>query len=90
VCNQFFLFPFTYVPVLCNQFFFPVNSILCVKRRRSFVLYVDVAAWKGLLCIPPLDGSAEAASGGESVTTAHRSPSVSVYAFYKALAVLET
>jgi hypothetical protein len=70
--------------------FFSFNSILCVKRRRSFVIYGMSPLGKGLLCISPLDGSAQAASGGESETTAHRSPSVSVYALYKALAVLET
>jgi hypothetical protein len=32
--------------------FFPVNSILCVKRRRPFVIYVDVAAWKRVVMYP--------------------------------------
>ena len=33
--------------------FFPVNSILCVKRRRLVIIYVDVAAWKRVVMYPP-------------------------------------
>jgi|688.fasta_scaffold2278411_1 hypothetical protein len=70
--------------------FFPLIPF-CVLSGAVRLLFMWMSPLgKGLLCIPPLDGSAQAASGGESETTAHRSPSVSVYALYKALAVLET